>query len=276
MLHVTVTDPAGRYLPDLEAREFRVLEDGKPQELRVFEPGGLPLSVMLFLDVSSSMSYVFPQVQQAAIGFLEQLESQDAAAIVAFGDGLQILQPFTTNREALAGAVERARPRGSTQLYNALYVGLKELSRPLPDQRTMPRRRVAVLLTDGNDTASVVRFEDVLDFAKRSDIAIYAIRLGARTAMPDTGEAQFVLNQLTRQTGGRAFLSLAGRDLRRVYDDIRTELAQQYAIGYVSNDVRRDGRFRYLAVQVIRARAWTRTRLGYFAPLAPASRRGRD
>src|SRR5688572_13080911 len=123
MLHVTVTDRKGGYLPDLEAQELRILEDGRLQELRVFEPGGLPLSVMLFLDISSSMSYVFPRVQRAAIEFLEQLPPQDEASVVGFGDSVHILQPFTLDRQAVTGAVRQARPRGSTRLYNALYIG---------------------------------------------------------------------------------------------------------------------------------------------------------
>lgn len=177
MLHVTVTDRKGGYLPDLAAQELRILENGRPQALSVFEPGGLPLSVMLFVDISSSMSYVFPRVQRAAIEFLDQLPPHDEVSVVGFGDSVQILQPFTLDRQALTGAVRQARPRGSTRLYNALYVGLKELAEPRSDDRTFPRRRGAVLLTDKLDTASLVRFEDVLDFATRSGIAIYAIRL---------------------------------------------------------------------------------------------------
>lgn len=269
-LHVTVTDNSGRYVPDLEAPEFKVFENGRPQELRVFEPGGLPLAVMLFLDISSSMRYVFPEAQEAAIEFVHRLRSRDVASIVAFGDHVTILHTFTGDRHALERAIRQAQPHGATRLYNALYVGLKELGKSIPGDGHTPRRRVAVLLTDGQDTASLVSFDHVLDFAKRSDIAIYAVRLmGSPSPGTDTIGPGFVLNQLTRHTGGRAFPSVRdGKELRPVYEDIRAELAQQYALGYVSNDGRRDGSFRHLTVQVLRPRTRARTRLGYFAPLA--------
>jgi Ca-activated chloride channel family protein len=269
MLHVSVTDPAGQYLADLEPSELTVFENGRAQELRLFERGGLPLSVMLLLDVSSSMYSVFPKVQEAARQFLEGLAPQDEASVVAFADGVQILQPFTSDQQALATAIGRARPRGNTRLFTALYIALKELNRPRPADQSTPRRRVAVLLTDGYDTASLLRFEDVIDLAGRSDIAIYAIRLvGPAPMKDDTGEPEYVLGQLTRQTGGRAFRSVASKDLGPVYENIRMELAHQYALGYVSNDVRRDGRFRRLSVQVSRPEARARSRFGYFAPLA--------
>jgi Ca-activated chloride channel family protein len=204
---------------------------------------------------------------------VKRLRPEDVASVVVFGDTVNVLEAFTADRSALEQAIRRARAGGSTRLYNALYVGLKELTTPAEgDDGNTPRRRVAVLLTDGDDTASLVRFEDVLDFAKRSRIAIYAIRLGTGSHTPaaraSNREAQYVLNQLTRQTGGRAFLSLEEEELRSVYDGIRDELAHQYALGYVSSDERKDGRFRRLHVQVLRGGARARTRAGYFAPLA--------
>lgn len=272
-LHVTVTDEAGPYLADLRAPEFTVFENGRPQQLHLFERGGFPLKVMLFLDISSSMQSLFGEAQEAAIEFVHRLMDQDIASVVGFADRVDILQPFTADRAALERAVRRAKARGGTRLYNALYVGLRELGRSTDagtEDPNIPRRRVAVLLTDGHDTASLVSFERVLDFVKRSDIAIYAIRLmGSTSPIDDDREPEFVLNQLARQTGGRAFLTVRNpKDLRPVYGDIRTELARQYTLGYVSNDARRDGRFRHLSVHVTRPHARARTRLGYFAPLA--------
>jgi Ca-activated chloride channel family protein len=267
MLHVSVTDRSGQYVADLEPSELTVFENGRPQELRLFERGGLPLSVMLLLDVSSSMYPIFPTVQQAARQFLAGLTPQDEASVVAFADGVQILQPFTSDQQALAAAIGRAKPRGNTRLFTALYISLKELNRPRRDEQSIPRRRVAVLLSDGDDTASLLRFEDVIDLARRSDMAIYAIRLaGPARIKHDTGESEFVLRRLTTQTGGRAFLSVESKDLGPVYENIRLELSRQYALGYVSNDVRRDGKFRHLSVQVSRPETRARSRVGYFAP----------
>jgi Ca-activated chloride channel family protein len=180
---------------------------------------------------------------------------------------MQILQPFTGDQQALAAAIGRATPRGDTRLFTALYVSLRELNRPRRDDASIPRRRVAVLLSDGYDTASLLRFEDVMDLASRSDIAIYAIRLVGPVRMEGDTESEFVLRRITRQTGGRAFLSVASKALGPVYENIRLELARQYAVGYVSNDLRRDGEFRHLSVQVSRPGARARSRLGYVAPI---------
>jgi Ca-activated chloride channel family protein len=277
-LHVSVIDDSGRYLSDLEQPEFMVFEDGRPQELRVFERGGYPVAVMLFLDISSSMSQVFPRAQEAAIQFLQRLAPQDVASVVAFGNRVEILQTFTADQQALERAVRRARARGATRLFNALYVGLTGLSKARWEDGAISRRRVAVLLTDGHDTASLVSFDQVLDVAKRSDIAVYAVRIsGALTPGDSARESEYVLRQLTRQTGGRAFLSSSeGKDLRSVYENIRAELSRHYALGYVSNDARRDGRFRYISVQLSRPGARARTRVGYFAPLARFAPRYRE
>jgi Ca-activated chloride channel homolog len=117
-LHVTVTDGSGRYISDLDPQEFIVFENGRPQDVRVFEPGGLPLAVMLFLDISASMQQVFPEVQSAAIQFVQRLRPQDAASVVAFSDRVEILHAFTEDRETLERAVRQAQPHGGTRLYN--------------------------------------------------------------------------------------------------------------------------------------------------------------
>jgi Ca-activated chloride channel family protein len=258
-LHVTVTDGSGHVL--------MVFENGRRQDLTVFRVGGLPLALTLVLDTSSSMRDAFPEVQEAAVAFLRQLQPHDMASVVAVGDTVRVLQAFTTDRAALEKAVRQAQSRGGTALYTAMYIALKELNRTARDRDSdaaVPRRRVAVVLSDGDDTASLVGFDDVLDLATRSDTAIYAIRMGTtESARRDHGQAEVVLRQLTKRTGGRAFFSLQRDELRGVYEDIRTELARQYSLAYVSSDARKDGRFRVLSVHVQRPGAHARTRQGY-------------
>jgi Ca-activated chloride channel family protein len=266
-LHVTVTDGSGKVLSDIGEHEFLVFENGRRQDVTVFEKGGLPLAVTLLLDTSSSMQRAFPEVQAAALTFLRQLRPQDIASVVAFGDDVRVLQGFTTDHAALEEAVRQAKPRGETALYTAMYIALKELNRTAADgdvDGIVPRRRVAVVLSDGDDTRSLVTFDDVLDLATRSDTAIYAIRMGTvESARRERGEAEVVLRRLTQRTGGRAFLSLQRDELRGVYEDIRTELARQYSLAYVSSDARKDGQFRVLSVHVQRPGAHARARQGY-------------
>jgi Ca-activated chloride channel family protein len=150
-----------------------------------------------------------------------------------------------------------------------VYIALKELAKLGPqDERHAPRRRAIIVLSDGDDTSSLVTFEEVLDLASRSDTIIYAIGLTGRepTGLRNRQDGQFMLRRLAQQTGGPAFFPHDARDLAAVYRDIRDELASQYAIAYESGSTGRDGRWRTISVRVNRPSLRARTRQGYFAP----------
>ena len=133
------------------------------------------------------------------------------------------------------------------------------------------RRQAIVLLSDGEDTSSLVTFEDVLDLARRSETAIYTIGLmeDATAGGQSKGfrEATYALRQLSTDTGGRAFFPSDIKSLASVYGQIYDELSSQYTIGYTSKNPRRDGAWRRLVVRVTRPNVQARTKQGYFAPL---------
>src|SRR5439155_16672848 len=161
---------------------------------------------------------------------------------------------------------------GSTSLYNAVYIALKDLKKVIARNVEEIRRQAIVLLSDGEDTSSLLPFEEVLDLARRSETAIYAIGLRANEG-PSTGtkgfkEAEFVLRQLSQETGGRAFFPNQLADLTNVYSQISDELSSQYTVGYTSRIPRRDGAWRRVVVRVGRPNLTARTKLGYFAPTA--------
>ena len=264
--HVTVTDRSGSYVEHVTPDELIILENGRPQELSVFQPGGLPLAVTLLLDGSSSMRTSYPAVQEAAAKFIEELRPGDIGSVMAFGNTVRVLQEFTSDRAALEDAVRTPLAGGETALYNALYIAIKELNKTASAD-SVPRRRVAVVLSDGEDTSSMVGLQELLETAARSDIAIYSIRMKP-TPPSEAGprSAESVLRELAEQSGGRAFVCPHQYQLDRVYEQIRAELDRQYAVGYVSRDARKDGAFRRIVVQVLRAGARARAKLGYFAP----------
>jgi Ca-activated chloride channel family protein len=124
-----------------------------------------------------------------------------------------------------------------------------------------------VVLSDGDDTSSLVAYDEVLDVAKRSNTAIYAIGLKQNSSGGrDFKEAEFVLRQLSQETGGRAFFPANVAELPKIYEQISQELGSQYAIGYVSKNQARNGTWRRLSVRVGRPNTVGRTRLGYYAP----------
>ena len=138
-------------------------------------------------------------------------------------------------------------------MYNAVYIALRELGKiRLDDEQEGLRRRAIVLLSDGEDTSSLVTFDEVLDVALRSDSVIYTIGLGLdASAARRAADPSFVLTRLAQQTGGRAFFPGLAKDLTGVYADIRNELSSQYLLAYVSSN-ERTGRWRNVNVRVNR------------------------
>jgi VWFA-related protein len=168
---------------------------------------------------------------------------------------------------ALEKAIRTTDVNGSTSLYNAIYISLKELKKVKANAPEEIRRQAIVVLSDGEDTSSLLPFEEVLDLAKRSETAIYAIALrGNDVQAKGFREAEFVMRTLAQETGGRAFFPARIEDLNGVYAQIADELASQYTIGYTSGNLRRDGAWRRLVVQVARANITPRTKKGYYAP----------
>jgi Ca-activated chloride channel homolog len=268
-LNVTATDGARRYVTDLGQDEFLIFEDGRRQELTFFQKTGLPLALVLLLDTSASMQQSLTVAQEAAIGFTRELGPADVASVIDFDHSVDILQGFTNDRGAIERAIRQTVADGSTSLYNALYIALKEVNKtPRDERRVEPRRRAIVVLSDGDDTSSLIGFDEVLDLAARSDTTIYAIGLGVRASIPARSlpDAQFVLRRLAEQTGGRTFFPQAATDLATVYGEIMSELSSQYSLAYESDNARRDGQYRRLAVRVERTGVVARTRPGYYAP----------
>jgi Ca-activated chloride channel family protein len=269
-LNVTVTDASRRYVTDLDGQDFQVFEDGRRQDLAFFRKDNLQMALALLIDTSASMEQSLPVAQEAAVGFVRALGPGDLASLVEFNSRVQVRQDFTSDRTALESAIRRTAAGGSTSLYNAVYIALKELNKTRRDEPIAESRRRAILiLSDGEDTSSVLGFDEVLDLASRFDTAIYAIGLlghATQDMRRPTSEAPFVLRRFAEQTGGRAFFPLDVKELAGIYGEIKTELSSQYFLAYESNDTRRDGQFRHVAVRVERAGAVARARPGYYAP----------
>ena len=269
-LNVTVTDSAGRYVTDLDEDDFSVFEDGAKQELSFFNKTNLPIALSLLIDSSASMEQRIEHAHEAAIGFARKIRSQDIAQVVDFDSRVEIKSGFTNKVEDLETAIRTTSAGGSTALHNAVYISLKELAKVKAKDPDEIRRQAIVVLSDGEDTSSLVSFEEVLELAKRSETAIYTIGLQPRetSALRGFREAEFVLRQLAQETGGKAFFAQKIDDLKDVYGQIADELSSQYSMGYASKNPRRDGAFRRLVVQTNRPNTTARTKRGYYGPVS--------
>ena len=265
-LSVTVTDGA-KYVTGLEESDFEVFEDGTKQTLTFFSRVQQPIALAILLDTSNSMEDKIATAQEAAIGFVRRMKKGDVIEVIDFNSQVRIPQPFTNDVGALERAIRQTTVNGSTSLYNALYVSLKGLKDERAKNSEEVRRQAIVVLSDGDDTSSVIEYDDVLDLAKRSETAIYAIGL----RQPESGrgkfkEAEFVLRQLSQETGGRVFFPMTIAELPRIYEQISEELASQYSLAYSSRNPMRNGAWRRIDVRVTKPGLNARARRGYYAP----------
>ena len=269
-LNVTVTDTTQKYVTDLEQDDFQVFEDGVKQDVTLFNRTNLPIALALLVDTSASMEMRLPIAQEAAIGFARRLRPQDLAEMIDFDSRVVILQAFTNNASQLEAAIRKTSAGGSTSMYNAIYIALKDLKKAVATNSDEIRRQAIVVLSDGEDTSSLLPFEEVLDLAKRSETAIYAIGLrspeSSSSASKGFKEAEFVLRQLSQETGGRSFFPNLATDLNGIYGQIADDLSSQYTVGYTSKNPKRDGAWRRVVVRTSHTGAIARTKLGYFAP----------
>ncbi len=266
-LAITVLDEKGRLVTGLPQENFIIYEDGAPQEIQHFSQEELPLRVVILLDTSSSMRMKIGMARLAAIRFVRQLTEGDEVQVVEFNDQVLTLADFTSDIEQVTAAIEAVDVGGATELYNALYISMKELDR----HREQFDRRAIVVLSDGADTSSLVSFEDVRELARKINVIVYAISLrGTKDDLKKEKyfKAKYELDLLARETGGLTFAPEKLGDLSETYAQILTELKSQYSVGYLSTNDKQDGSWRYLQVVSKEERTVIRTRTGYYAKRA--------
>ncbi len=271
-LNVTVTDSKKRYVSGLGANDFAVFEDGIQQEVRFFESNAVPIDLIILLDTSSSMEHRLDLVQRAALGFVGTLRAGDRAAVVAFNDGVDVLQALTPDHAALESAIRSTTAGGATALHNALYIALKQFGQSVKGAGQIRRQALAVL-SDGDDTSSLISFDDVMEIASKSGVSIYTISLGSdvsQDASPNGprgfSQSDYGMRKIAQDTGALSFFPQSVRELRAIYDSIAAELSSQYSIGYAPRNARSDGRFRRILVRVTsRPDLRSRARSGYLA-----------
>jgi Ca-activated chloride channel family protein len=261
-LDVTVLGRDGRFVTDLGESDFELFEDGQRQALTSFVRQELPVSLVLLLDASISVADRMPLAQAATARFVQALRPDDQVRVTEFNDSVSVLQDSTSDRDALRAAIDKVKAAGATALYNALFVTLKGL--PPASFGTQLRRRVIVLVSDGEDTASLVWEEQVLELVRRREATIHVIALSRETDA--SNRSARLLRLLSAESGGEVHHPESIRDLDSVYARIGEELRSQYMIGYVSSNPASDARWRRVELRVRgRKDLQVRHRTGYYA-----------
>ena len=193
-LNVTVTDKADKHITGLLSDQFVVVEDGVRQRLAFFSAESLPLDLAILIDGSASMQGKIELARNAAAGLVRSLRSGDRASVIEFRDAVRVRQALTTDTSAVESAIGEIVARGSTAVYDALYIALKDLASATRDPQQV-RRQAIVLLSDGADTASLGTYEDVSELARRSGVVVYTVSLKS--------QADVALDRLS--SGGQRF-----------------------------------------------------------------------
>jgi len=276
-LNVIVTDARERFVTGLGQKDFAIFEDGVEQDVTFFAATNVPLDLAIILDASSSMSDKLATVQEAAVGFASHLRAGDRVTVVGVKDSARMLHDLDGDITGACEAIRKTTASGGTALYNGIYTTIKQMQKVHASDEGEIRRQAIAVLTDGDDTTSLVTFDDVLALAKQAGIAIYTIALKSPYptallgAMKENSESDFAMKTLAQETGARSFFPTDISQLAGVYSSITQELASQYALGYTSSNPKRDGGFRRIFVRVDEPNVRARTRSGYVVSKAQAS-----
>lgn len=255
-IFATVYNKAGGLAENLAEADFEILDRGKPQKIAKFElVRDLPLAVGLVLDTSGSMQESIGEAKHAASDFLRGVvRPTDRCFAVGFSDRPRLLMPLTPDVQAVQLAFRDLPAMGNTALHDALVFSLYQL-------RGIRGRKAIVLLSDGDDTSSLVPYDDALEFARRSGAAVYTIGL-------KVGAAQLAirskLEKLASETGGRSFFVSKADELDEVYGEISRELRSQYLLAFAPDPPGKEGVFSTVEVKAQGGKLKTRAPRGYY------------
>ncbi|NJL29266.1 MAG: VWA domain-containing protein, partial [Thermoanaerobaculia bacterium] len=255
-LFATVLDRDQRPVEGLEKSDFKVVEDGTPQQVVRFElVRNLPIHMAAMLDVSASMEGRLEQTQAAALHFFEQaITPKDRGAIITFNDHPNLTAKYTNQVSALAAGLAGLKAERGTALWDSLIFALYYFN-------GIKGQRAILLLSDGKDESSRYSFAQALEFAQRAGVAIYAIGLDLKRSDTDARKA---LTRLANETGGRSFFVDDAAQLQAIYDTIQRELRSRYLLAYQSSNTTETKSFRTIEVTLSKPGLEVKTMRGYF------------
>ncbi|MFN7964720.1 MAG: VWA domain-containing protein [Acidobacteriota bacterium] len=260
LLNVSVRDGRNAFVGDLTEKDFEVTEDGTIQKIVSVTRETRPILAGILIDSSGSMLEQMLDAQTAACRFVDALTDADQAFVIDFDEQVTLRQAATSDRKELCVSIKGTRAVGGTSLYDAVHAAFRVI-------RKLPYDRAAfIILSDGDDTESKVTLDRIIDEAKRNEVSIYAIALGAGVG----GTGRSALSHLAEDTGGRAYFVSKVEELAETYEAIAAELRGLYQLVYTSSHIAPDGKFRRIGVKIVRDGKFdVRHRSGYFATTEP-------
>jgi Ca-activated chloride channel family protein len=256
---VTDVETKNPHLTDLTREDFEVLDNGRPQEITIFDNEVRPFSVVVMLDTSVSMTHRLNDLYAGAEQFLLRLLPHDKAAVGAFNDKVEFASGFSSDRNTLVSSLKRLDFGNQTRLYDGVHASLDELEK-------VEGRKVVLLFTDGADFGSRLSSGKALERAREAEVMIYGIGLETEFfngQMVVRSKPDSILNRFAAETGGGYFDLKKDADLNTSFTRIAQELRSQYLLGF--SPAALDGKVHKLDVRVKRPGLKTRSRRSYVA-----------
>ena len=270
VLRVAVSDQQGRATMNLKQDAFKIFEDGIEQEVSFFSAEESPVSWALVLDRSGSMMDMMSDVYDAALHVIDQGTSRDETFIITFNKRPELTIEFTSDRHRLENSILGLRADGETALFDAVAFALDGL------RHAKNRKKVLVVITDGEDNASRLKFRDLIERAEEEEAVVYTVgmfgsmgsSLGLMGMARYERDGRAELKKLAEVTGGSSHFPNDVDQCKSVMKEIAREVSQQYSLGYYPSNKERDGNWRRIKVAVTRdgnSKLLARTRSGYYA-----------
>jgi Ca-activated chloride channel homolog len=259
-LNVSVFDPNWKVIKGLSQSAFTVFENGVKQEIGVFRQEDVPVSMGLIVDNSASMRDKRDRVASAAVAMVKASNPDDEVFIVNFNEEPELSQEFTSKLDVLEKGLRGIQARGETAMRDATLLGIQHLR-----SRAKRDKRVLVVITDGEDNASVATQQRLIEFAHQNSAIVYGIGILGGERPESAARARQKLEELTTATGGRSWFPADVSEIAKITPEIAHEIRNQYVVGYTPSDLTKDGKFRKVTVEVNVPGAVVRTRAGYYA-----------
>lgn len=267
VLHVAVFDSSGKLVTNLTQPQFKVYENKVEQPVKTFRREDIPVSMGLVIDNSGSMSGKRQRVEAAALKLIKASNAQDEVLIVNFNDESYRDVEFTNDRSKMEAGLARIDARGGTAMRDAVAMSMDYVK-----QNGKKDKKVLLVITDGNDTAStVIGLEQLVEKAHKSDVLIYGIGILDKKER-DWRQAKRALDALTAASGGASYYPDEVGEVEAIAEQVAHDIRSQYVIAYSPLNQNLDGTFRTIKVAASGGRYTVRTRSGYYAT-AEARRR---
>jgi Ca-activated chloride channel family protein len=265
VLHASVVDRSGKLVTDIPQKNFKIFENNVEQQIRLFRREDVPVSLCIVIDDSGSMRDKRAKVAAAALGLVKASNKNDEVCVVNFNDEAYLDQPFTNDVGRLEQALEKIESRGGTAMRDAVSMSIDYLKKDAKKDK-----KVVLVITDGDDTASSETLEKLVAKCQRSEVLVYSIGVLTDEEARKAKAAKRNLSLLAKESGGMSYFPKDLVEVEALAIQIAHEIRNQYIITYVPTNQQLDGSYRTIKVTATgKGNPTVRTRSGYYASPEP-------